>query len=575
MSIPTGYESERGGPPSSCNICHTDRDALWTRKTLEAWAPRRSGARSRRAARAGTAVADVRPVRGARSRPGLPRRRARPPRPSRPGSARSDLTRRRYASHAQRHARSNPNAPLPAPTPDRHEPVALELIGVFLALLGLLLGSAIVTLAPEGSPRALRNVTGALGRSVAEGLTLALGRRGLRPRRVPRRLGHRVPPRPLAARWGRKALMVPLFAGLLAILAALVLRRLAAPGLWRAGPGGYLGAAFAPVLFRFVGRAAEPPRPRASRSPSSCSRPTCASACSSRRPASRRARRPRRARTAAPALAGAGAGGDRSDRRARRDGRGPRAGRSRTRADGASVHGEGPRRSTARTTRARSSTTPRADAALSRHFAEEEDARATRVVAGDRRRRRLEPLDRAGRRRGAPRPPPVTPRPRRSRSPEALRRHVRVPAVLAARAAASRSTPRRSAPRSSATRRSSRRRCARSASRPASSPSGAAPSITFYELELEAGHAHQPRRDARQGPRGRAQVRERARRRADPRQEHDRRRGAQHDARLRAAPRPDRGGPATASPAARCRSSSARTPWASRSSRTSPRCRTC
>ena len=37
MTTPTGYESERGGPPSACNMCHKDRDALWTRKTLEAW----------------------------------------------------------------------------------------------------------------------------------------------------------------------------------------------------------------------------------------------------------------------------------------------------------------------------------------------------------------------------------------------------------------------------------------------------------------------------------------------------------------------------------------------------------
>lgn len=37
MSIPTGYENERGGPASACNSCHRDRDALWTRKTLEAW----------------------------------------------------------------------------------------------------------------------------------------------------------------------------------------------------------------------------------------------------------------------------------------------------------------------------------------------------------------------------------------------------------------------------------------------------------------------------------------------------------------------------------------------------------
>ena len=56
-----------------------------------------------------------------------------------------------------------------------HEPVASELAGVALSLLGLLLGSALVTLAPEGSPRALSNVTGALGHGVAEALTLALG----------------------------------------------------------------------------------------------------------------------------------------------------------------------------------------------------------------------------------------------------------------------------------------------------------------------------------------------------------------------------------------------------------------
>ena len=37
MSVPTGWESEGGGPPSSCNICHTDRDAAWTRAVLEAW----------------------------------------------------------------------------------------------------------------------------------------------------------------------------------------------------------------------------------------------------------------------------------------------------------------------------------------------------------------------------------------------------------------------------------------------------------------------------------------------------------------------------------------------------------
>ncbi len=37
MSIPTGRESERGGPPPSCNLCHTDRDAEWSRRTIEGW----------------------------------------------------------------------------------------------------------------------------------------------------------------------------------------------------------------------------------------------------------------------------------------------------------------------------------------------------------------------------------------------------------------------------------------------------------------------------------------------------------------------------------------------------------
>lgn len=37
MSIPTGYEDERGGPRPSCNLCHTDRDSAWTRKRLFEW----------------------------------------------------------------------------------------------------------------------------------------------------------------------------------------------------------------------------------------------------------------------------------------------------------------------------------------------------------------------------------------------------------------------------------------------------------------------------------------------------------------------------------------------------------
>ena len=37
MTVPTGYEGERGGPEPSCNTCHTDRDAAWTRAVLSAW----------------------------------------------------------------------------------------------------------------------------------------------------------------------------------------------------------------------------------------------------------------------------------------------------------------------------------------------------------------------------------------------------------------------------------------------------------------------------------------------------------------------------------------------------------
>jgi hypothetical protein len=36
FSIPTGVRAE-GGPPSSCNICHVDRDHAWTRDTLDRW----------------------------------------------------------------------------------------------------------------------------------------------------------------------------------------------------------------------------------------------------------------------------------------------------------------------------------------------------------------------------------------------------------------------------------------------------------------------------------------------------------------------------------------------------------
>jgi predicted CXXCH cytochrome family protein len=37
MSIPTGREGERGGPAPACNLCHADRDAAWSRRTIESW----------------------------------------------------------------------------------------------------------------------------------------------------------------------------------------------------------------------------------------------------------------------------------------------------------------------------------------------------------------------------------------------------------------------------------------------------------------------------------------------------------------------------------------------------------
>jgi predicted CXXCH cytochrome family protein len=36
FSVPTGLRRP-GGPPPSCNVCHTDRDDSWTRAVLEAW----------------------------------------------------------------------------------------------------------------------------------------------------------------------------------------------------------------------------------------------------------------------------------------------------------------------------------------------------------------------------------------------------------------------------------------------------------------------------------------------------------------------------------------------------------
>jgi len=136
------------------------------------------------------------------------------------------------------------------------EPVALELAGVFLALVGLLLALAIVTLAPEGSPRALANVTGAVGRTVAHALTLALGLGAYVVAAFPVAWGLACLHGRLPRVFGRKVLLAPAVAAFVAILAALLFRKLAIPGLLQSGPGGYVGKAFAAALFKLVGKGA-------------------------------------------------------------------------------------------------------------------------------------------------------------------------------------------------------------------------------------------------------------------------------------------------------------------------------
>ena len=136
------------------------------------------------------------------------------------------------------------------------EPVALELAGVFLALFGLLLALSIVTLAPEGSPRSLANVAGAGGRSVAHAVTLALGLGAYVLAAFPVAWGITCLHGRLPRVFGRKVLLAPAVAAFVAILAALLFRKLSIPGLWQSGPGGYVGKAVAAVLFKLVGKGA-------------------------------------------------------------------------------------------------------------------------------------------------------------------------------------------------------------------------------------------------------------------------------------------------------------------------------
>ena len=152
-------------------------------------------------------------------------------------------------------AAASPRRRSKAATATPVEPVGLEFMGLGLTLLSVLLGAALLSLAPAGTEGALRNVVGGLGQATSDSLTRAFGLGGwllpvfglawgiacLRGR----------PPENLA----RKALLLPVFVGLFAILAALLLPAMQLPGIERSGPGGYVGLAFGDALFQVTGKA--------------------------------------------------------------------------------------------------------------------------------------------------------------------------------------------------------------------------------------------------------------------------------------------------------------------------------
>jgi S-DNA-T family DNA segregation ATPase FtsK/SpoIIIE len=137
------------------------------------------------------------------------------------------------------------------------EPVGLELAGVGLCLTGLLLATAIGTLAPEGASGVLTNAVGEVGRRIADAATRAVG---LGVWVVPVFLviwgveclrGHS--PR----RFGWRALALPVMVGLTAVLGALLLKTHGVlPGLKRSGPGGVFGVAFGRSVHHALGGAA-------------------------------------------------------------------------------------------------------------------------------------------------------------------------------------------------------------------------------------------------------------------------------------------------------------------------------
>jgi len=133
-------------------------------------------------------------------------------------------------------------------------PVGMELAGVALCLLGLLLGAAIGTLAPEGAAGALTNAVGEIGRLVADALTRAVG------------MGAWVLP-VLFVVWGVECLRgrsphrfgwrlvgLPVLVGLTAVLGTLLFKTMGLlPGLRQSGPGGYVGVAFGKTLHHALG----------------------------------------------------------------------------------------------------------------------------------------------------------------------------------------------------------------------------------------------------------------------------------------------------------------------------------
>ena len=127
------------------------------------------------------------------------------------------------------------------------EPVGLELVGVVLCLGSVLVAAALATLAPAGAEGGLRNVTGAVGRHMAQALTAAVGMGAWVLPAFGLAWGVRCLRGERPEQWARKAALVPVLMALTSIEAALLFKQGVLPGLERVGPGGYFGLSMGTV----------------------------------------------------------------------------------------------------------------------------------------------------------------------------------------------------------------------------------------------------------------------------------------------------------------------------------------